>query len=76
MQIEEQETDILSSDAHMEQYITRDFPSIGEINSSIFDLVSSCLYKLRGSVMVRTGRIWTVEDIEKYREEVLKKPLP
>ncbi|GMV93132.1 MAG: hypothetical protein AMXMBFR82_29100 [Candidatus Hydrogenedentota bacterium] len=53
-----------------------DLPEIGPVTTDVVKKAHGLSDRIRGSVRLALGLIWTDKDYEEYRNKVLKRPLP
>ena len=59
-----------------DEVVFEDIPEPGPITEDVVKKVKVDSNKYRGSVRMASGRIWIDEEFEKYRREILNRPLP
>jgi len=57
-------------------WIDVDFPERGPITQKTVEETKRLSSKFRGNVRISTGRIYTDEEYQRYRQRVLGTPLP
>lgn len=53
-----------------------DFPSVRPVTEETRKEIVQRAHRFRGSVRIMSGRIWTDQEFEERRKNVLAKPLP
>ncbi|PCJ55400.1 MAG: hypothetical protein COA73_13530 [Candidatus Hydrogenedentota bacterium] len=59
-----------------EALVDKDMPEIGPITKEFVKRNMKYPHRIRGTVRLGRGLIWTEEELSTYRKEVLEKPLP
>jgi hypothetical protein len=57
-------------------WIDVDFPETEPVTSKTVSETKRLSSKFRGNVRISTGRIWTDEEYQQYRDKILNTPLP